>query len=104
MHLLVWKNSDKLCNQQKENKARGDSKVPVEFFQILSDDECTENMFLEVVVKAWKCGECDEDGMSNTLKLLPKKSYLKLLDDWRAIMLIKAVKLMSSILANRISV
>jgi hypothetical protein len=45
----------------KKDKATGDSKVPVEFLQILADDECTENLFHEVVVRVWESGECDED-------------------------------------------
>jgi hypothetical protein len=89
----------------KKDKATGDSKVPVEFLQILSDDESTENLFHEVVVKVWESGECDNDWLSNRLKLLPKKGDLKLLDNWRGIMLIEApVKVISSILAKRISV
>ena len=63
----------------KKDKATGDSKVPVEFLQILSDDECTENIFLEVVVKLWESEECDEDWLSNRLKLLLKKGDLKVL-------------------------
>ncbi len=47
----------------------------------------------------------DEDWLSNRLKLLLKKGDLKLLDNRRGIMLIEApVKVISSILANRISV
>jgi hypothetical protein len=73
----------------KKDKATGDSKVPFEFLQILSDDESTENLFHEVV-KVWESGECNEDWLSNRLKLLPKKGDLKLLDNWSGIMLIEA--------------
>ncbi len=43
----------KALQSAKKDKATGDSKVPVKFLQILSDDERTENLFLEVVVKVW---------------------------------------------------
>ncbi len=41
----------KALQSEKKDKATGvsgDSKVSVEFLQILSDDECTENIFFEV--------------------------------------------------------
>ena len=44
----------KALNSAKKDKATGDSKVPVEFLQILADDECTENLFHEVVVGVWE--------------------------------------------------
>jgi hypothetical protein len=80
----------KALKSAKKDKATGDSKIPVEFWQVLSDDKCTESLFHEIVVKVWESGECDEVWLSNRLKLLPKKGDLKLLDNWRGIMLIES--------------
>jgi hypothetical protein len=49
----------------KKEKATGDSKIPVEFWRVLSDAKCTESLFHEIVVKVWESGECDEDWLSN---------------------------------------
>ena len=51
----------------------------------------------------WETGECEEEWLSNRLKLVPKKGDLKILDNWRGIMLIESPsKLLSAVMANRI--
>ncbi len=92
-------------NQQKTDRATGDSNIPVEFWQVLSDDICTENLFHEIVVKVWKPREFDEDWLSNRLKLLPKKRWFETARPLVWNQLIESpVKVIGSILANRISV
>lgn len=93
----------KALRAAKKDKATGDSKTPVEFWQILAEDESTEHLFHEICVRVWETGECEEEWLSNRLKLLPKKGDLKNLDNWRGIMLIESPsKILSSIIANRI--
>ena len=51
----------------------------------------------------WETGECEEEWLSNRLKLVPKKGDLKILDNWRGIMLIESPsKILSAVMANRI--
>ena len=93
----------KALKSAKKDKATGDSKIPVEFWQVLADDESTEKLFYEICVQVWETGKCDEEWLSNRLKLVPKKGDLKILDNWRGIMLIESPsKILSAIMANRI--
>jgi len=93
----------KALNSAKKDKATGDSKIPVEFWQVLAEDESTEQLFSEICIQVWETGECDEEWLINRLKLVPKKGDLKLLDNWRGIMLIESPsKILSAVMANRI--
>ena len=93
----------KALNAAKKDKAAGDSKIPVEFWQILAEDESTESLFCEICRQVWETGDCEEEWLSNRLKLVPKKGDLKILDNWRGIMLIESPsKILSAIMANRI--
>ena len=95
----------KALNSAKKDKAAGDSKIPVEFWQVLSADTSTENLFHDIILQVWDTGECDAEWLTNRLKILPKKGDLRNLDNWRGIMLIESpVKVITSILASRISV
>ena len=95
----------KALSSAKKDKAAGDSKLPVEFWQILSEDQSTENLFYDIVLQVWETGTCDDEWLTNRLKILPKKGDLRNLDNWRGIMLIESpVKVITSILASRISI
>ena len=95
----------KALNSAKTDKAAGDSKIPVEYWQVLSAEKSTENLFHEIVLQVWETGECDAEWLTNRLKILPKKGDLRNLDNWRGIMLIESpVKVITSIIANRISI
>ena len=95
----------KALNSAKKDKAAGDFRIPVEFWQILSNDESTAVLFYEIVLQVWEEGDCPEEWLTNRLKILPKKGDLRNLDDCRGIMLIESpVKVITSILASRISV
>ena len=55
----------------------------------------------------WETGECEEEWLSNRLKLVPKKGDLKILNNWsliwRGIMLIESpYKILSAVMANRV--
>ena len=52
----------KNLNSAKKDKAIGESKIHVEFWQILFEDECTESFFNEIVVKVWESGKSEEEG------------------------------------------
>jgi len=64
----------KALNSAKKDKAAGDSKIPVEFWQVLSDDQSTENLFYEIVLQVWEEGVCPDEWLTNRLKILPKKA------------------------------
>ena len=77
----------------------------MEYWQVLSAEKSTENLFHEIVLQVWETGECDAEWLTNRLKILPKKGDLRNLDNWRGIMLIESpVKVITSIIANRISI
>ena len=82
----------KLISQLKEDKATRDLKTAGEFWQILAEDSSTEHLVHEICVQVWETGECEEERLSNPLKLLSKKGYLKILDNWRGIRLIESFK------------
>jgi len=93
----------KALTAAKKNKASGDSQIPVEFWQTLAEDKSTESIFCEICHQVWETGDCDEEWLSNRLKLVPKKGDLKILDNWRGIMLIESPsKILSAVMANRI--
>ena len=46
----------KALSSAKKDKAAGDSKLPVEFWQILSEDQSTENLFYDIVLQVWETG------------------------------------------------
>ena len=59
--------------------------------------------YCEICRQVWETGDCEEEWLSNRLKLVPKKGDLKILDNWRGIMLIESPsKILSAIMANRI--
>ena len=43
----------KALNAAKKGKTSGDSKIPVEFWQILAEDESTESLFCEICSQVW---------------------------------------------------
>ena len=48
----------KALNSAKKDKAAGDSKIPVEFWQILAEDETTENLFYDICrLTVVRCGK-----------------------------------------------
>jgi hypothetical protein len=93
----------KTPNAARKDKAAGDSKIPVESWQILAEDESTESLFYDICRQVWETGDCEEEWLSNQLKLVPKKGDMKILDNWRGIMLIESPsQILSAIMANRI--
>jgi hypothetical protein len=63
----------KVLNAARKDKAAGDSKIPVESWQILAEDESTESLFCDICRQVWETGDCKEERLSNRLKLVPKK-------------------------------
>ena len=95
----------KALSSAKNYKAATDSKIPVEFWQVLSEDQTTDKLFYDIVLQVWETGTCDDEWLTSRLKILPKKGDLRNLDNWRGIMLIESpVKVKTSILASRITI
>ena len=80
----------KALKSAKKDKAIGDSKTPVELWQILAKDESIKHLFHEICVHVWETGKSEEESLSNRLNLLPKKGDLKILDNWQGTMLIES--------------
>lgn len=97
------KEISKALQQAKKNKAVGDSKIPVEFWQALEGNDETETLFKDYIRSFWENESPPKDWLVNRLRLIPKKGDPHDLNNWRGIMLMEAApKLVSSIIAARI--
>jgi hypothetical protein len=85
----------------KKNKAAGDTQIPIEYFQALSENDEALDLILDVVLKSWN-GEVYDEWTISKLKILPKKGDLSDPNNWRPIMLLEVLqKVMSSMFVQR---